>query len=105
MRKSFSGDVKEYEISGSTNVITFNEYLDKINYSLKNKLEHLQKNTISEQKVLLRCIILFKKINNEFERFIKYIDSDGIMMRYGSNIDEIVNDLYVSLLKKKFMYH
>ena len=54
---------------------------------------------MSEKKVLLRCIVVFKKINNEFERYIKYIDSDGIMMRYGSNVDKIINELYVSLLK------
>ena len=54
---------------------------------------------MSGQKVLLRCIVVFKKINNEFERYIKYIDSDGIMMRYGSNVDKIINNLYVSLLK------
>ena len=99
MRQSFSGSFIEYEISGSTNVITFNEYLNKIKYSLKSKSEKLQKSNMHEQKVLLRCIIVFKKINNEFERYIKYIDSDGIIMRYGSNIDKIINKLCISLLK------
>ena len=99
MRESFSGSFVEYQISGSTSVITFNEDLNKIKHSLKIKLESLQKSNISEQKVLLRCIVVFKKINNEFERYIKYIDSDGIMMRYGSNVDKIINKLYVSLLK------
>ena len=45
---------------------------------------------------MLKCIVVFKKINNEFERFIKYIDSDGVMMRYGSNVD-VINELYASL--------
>ena len=45
---------------------------------------------------MLKCIVGFKKINNEFERFIKYIDSDGVMMRYGSNVD-VINELYASL--------
>ena len=98
-RQSFSGNFIEHEISGSTSVITFNEYLNKIKPSIKIELEKLQKSDMSGQKVLLRCIVVFKKINNEFERYIKYIDSDGIMMRYGSNVDKIVNELYVSLLK------
>ena len=99
MRQSFSGNFIEYEISGSTSVITFNEYLNKIKPSIKIQLEKLQKSDMSGQKVLLRCIVVFKKINNEFERYIKYIDSGGIMMRYGSNVDEIINNLHVSLLK------
>ena len=49
--------------------------------------------------MLLKCILVFKKINKEFERFIKYIDSDGIIMRYGSDVDKVINDLYVSLFK------
>ena len=99
MRQSFNGTFKEYETSGSTKVITFEEYLDKIKPSLKRQLEELQNSTRSEQKVLLKCILAFKKINNEFERFIKYIDSDGIIMRYGNDVDKVVNGLYVSLLK------
>ena len=46
--------------------------------------------------MLLKCTVVFKKINNEFERFIKYIDSDGVMMRYGSNVD-VINELHDSL--------
>ena len=46
--------------------------------------------------MLLQCVLVFKKINKEFERFIKYIDSDGIIMRYGSDVDKVINDLYVS---------
>ena len=49
--------------------------------------------------MLLKCILVFKKINNEFERFIKYIDSNGIIMRYGSDADKVINDFYVSFLK------
>ena len=99
MRQSFSGSFIEYKISGTTSVTRFNEYLNKIKHSLKIKLESLQKYNISERKVLLRYIVVFKKINNEFERYIKYIDSDGIMMRYGSNVDKIIYKLYISLLK------
>ena len=99
MTQSFNGKFKEYEISGSTKVITLEEYLDKIKPSLKRQLEELQKSASSEQKVLLKCILVFKKINNEFERFIKYYDSDGIIMRHGSDVDKVINDLYVSLLK------
>ena len=99
MRQSFNGNFIEYEISGSTNVITFNEYLNKIKHSIKNQLEKIQESSTHEHKILLRCIVVFKKINNEFERYIKYIDSDGIIMRYGSNIDKTINNLYLSLLK------
>ena len=49
--------------------------------------------------MLLKFILVFKKINNEFERFIKYIDSNGSIMRYGSDVDKVINDFYVSLLK------
>ena len=47
MRRSFNGTFKEYEISGSTKVITFEEYLNKIKPSLKSQLEELQKSTRS----------------------------------------------------------
>ena len=47
---------------------------------------------------MLKCLVGFKKINNEFERFIKYIDSDGVMMKDGSNVD-VINELYASLGK------
>ena len=47
MRRSFNGTFKQYEISGSTKVITFEEYLNKIKPSRKSQLEELQKSTRS----------------------------------------------------------
>ena len=49
--------------------------------------------------MLLKFILVFKKINNEFERFIKYIDSNGSIMRYGSDVDKVINDFYVLCLR------
>ena len=43
VRLAFNGKLKEYEIAGSTKVITFNEYLDKIRSSLLMQLEAVRR--------------------------------------------------------------
>ena len=61
VRQSFKGVFKEYEINGSVNVLTFKEYLDKINLSLEKQIDGTQK---SEHTVILGCIVIvvfFKK--------------------------------------------
>ena len=98
VRQSFKGTFSEYEMNGSINVLTFKEYLDKIYLPLKNKLEEIKKPSMVEKKILLRSLVVFKKINNEFEIFIKYIDSSGIPLRYGDNVSEFIRKLYDSLL-------
>ena len=98
VRQSFKGTFSEYEMNGSTNILTFKEYLDKIYLPLKNKLQEIKKPSLTEKKILLRSLVVFKKINNEFEIFIKYIDSSGIPLRYGDNVSEFVRNLYDSLL-------
>ena len=40
----------------------------------------------------------FQKINNEFDRFIKYINSDGLILRFADNANEFIRKLYDSLL-------
>ena len=97
VRQSFKGTLSEYEINGSTKVLTFREYLDKTYLLLKNKLEEIKNSSIVEKKILLRFILVFKKVNNEFERFIRYIDSNGLTLRYGDNVSEFIRKLYDSL--------
>ena len=42
VRQSFKGTLSEYEINGSTKVLTFREYLDKIYLPLKKNLKKLK---------------------------------------------------------------
>ena len=42
---------------------------------------------------------IFVKVNNQFDRYIKYIDSDGIVLRKGDNTHEFINELFKSLLE------
>ena len=41
---------------------------------------------------------VFVKINNPFDRYIKYIDSDGLILRKGDNTHKFINELFKSLL-------
>ena len=98
VRQSFKGTFSEYEMNGSTSVLTFKEYLDKIYLPLKNKFEEIKNPSMVEKKILLRSLVVFKKINNEFEIFIKYIDSSGIPLRYGDNVSELLETCMIVYL-------
>ena len=40
---------------------------------------------------------VFVKVNNPFDRYIKYIDSDGLVLRKGDDTHEFINELFRSL--------
>ena len=75
------------------------EYLTTIYSSLKSLIDKKQQSMDDEQKIMLRVMAIFVKVNNQFDRYIKYIDNDGIVLRKGDNTHECINELFKSLLE------
>ena len=80
-------------------MISMREYLTTIYSSLKSLIDKKQQSMDDEQKIMLRVMAIFVKVNNQFDRYIKYIDNDGIVLRKGHNTHECINELFKSLLE------
>ena len=80
-------------------MISMREYLTTIYSSLKSLIDKKQQSMDDEQKIMLRVMAIFVKVNNQFDRYIKYIDSDGIVLRKGDNTHKFINELFKSLLE------
>ena len=52
-----------------------------------------------EQKIQLRVSVTFAKTNNPFDRQIKYVDSDSLVLRRADETSEFIKMLYDSVLK------
>ena len=98
VRSAVKEGFEEYEISGNRNIMSIREYLTTIYLPLKRLIDKKQQLTNDEQKIIIRVMAVFVKVNNPFDRYIKYIDSDGFVLRKGDNTHKFINKLFKSLL-------
>ena len=99
VRSALNKGFEEYEISGNRNMMSIKEYLTTIYLPLKRLIDKKQQITNDEQKIIIRIMVVFVKVNNSLGRYIKYVDSDGLILRKGDNTHNFVNELFKSLLK------
>ena len=69
------------------------EYLKAIYHSLKKLIRKKQKSARDEQKVQLRLAVAFIKVNNPFDRYIEYVDSDPLILRHSDDVVEFISNL------------
>ena len=75
------------------------EYLKTIYSPLKRLIDKKQQSINDEQKIIIRVMAVFVKVHNPLDRYIKYIDSDGFILRKGDDAHKFINELFKSLLK------
>ena len=80
-------------------MMSIREYLKTIYLPLKKLIDKKQQLINDEQKITIRIMVVFVKINNPLDRYIKYIDSDGLILRKGDDTHKFINKLFKSLLK------
>ena len=90
---------EEYEILGNRNIMTIKEYLTIIYLPLKKLIDKKQQSTKDEQKIQLKLMVVFTKVNNLLDRYIAYIDSDSNILRRGDDTTEFINKLFNSVLE------
>ena len=73
------------------------EYLTTIYSPLKKLIDKKQQLIDDEQKIIIRVMVVFVKANNRIDRYIKYIDSDGLILRKGDDTHKFINELFKSL--------
>ena len=81
------------------NAFNEREYLTAIYLPLKKLIDEKQKSTRMEQKVQLRVSAVFVKVNNPFDRYIEYADSDSLILRRADDTQVFITKLYDSLLE------
>ena len=99
VRSALKKGFEEYEISRNKNMMSIREYLSTIYLPLKKLIDKKQRSISSEQKVMLRAMVVFVKVNDPFDRYIKYIDSNGLILRKGDNTHKFINELFKPLLE------
>ena len=80
-------------------MMSIREYLKTIYLPLKKLIDKKQQLINDEQKITIRIMVVFVKINNPLDRYIKSIDSDGLILRKGDDTYKFVSKLFKSLLK------
>ena len=72
--------------------------------ALKNRFEEYeiarkQKSTKNKQKIQVRVSVVFIKVNDPFDRYIEYVDSDSLILRRADDTQVFISNLYDSLLE------
>ena len=80
-------------------MMSVEEYLRTIHLPLKKSIDKKQQSINDEQKIIIRVMVVFVKVNNPLDRYIKYIDSDGLILRKRDDTHKFINELFKSLLK------
>ena len=99
VRSALKNRFEEYEIAGNRSIITMKEYLTAIYLDLKKLIDEKQKSTKNEQKVQVRVSVVFIKVNDPFDRYIEYVDSDSLILRHADDTQVFISNLYDSLLE------
>ena len=99
VRSALENRLEEYEISGNRQTLSMREYLTAIYLPLKKLIDEKQKSTRMEQMVQLRVSAVFVKVNNPFDRYIEYADSDSLILRRADDTQVFITKLYDSLLE------
>ena len=99
VRSALKKGFEEYQISGNKNMMSIREYLSTIYLPLKKLIDKKQRSISSEQKIMLRVMVVFVKVIDPFDRYIKYIDSNGLILRKGDNTHKFINELFKPLLE------
>ena len=93
VRSALKNRFEEYEIPGNREILPMREYLKAIYHSLKKLIRKKQKSTRDEQKVQLGLAAAFIKVNNPFDRYIEYVDSDALILRHSDDVVEFISNL------------
>ena len=96
-RPALKNRFEEYEIARNRSIITMKEYLAAIYLDLKKLID--EKQTKDEQKIQVRVSVVFIKVNDPFDRYIEYVDSDSLILRRGDDTQVFISNLYDSLLE------
>ena len=80
-------------------MMSIREYLSTMYLPLEKLIDKKQRSISSEQKIMLRVMVVFVKVNDPFDRYIKYIDSNGLILRKGDNTHKFINELFKPLLE------
>ena len=99
VRSAMKGGFEEYEILGNRNIMTIKEYLTTIYLPLTKLIDKKQQSTKDEQKIQLKLMVVFTKVNNPLDRYFEYIDSDSNILRRGDDTTEFINKLFNSVLE------
>ena len=98
-RPALKNRFEEYEIARNRSIITMKEYLAAIYLHLKKLIDEKQKSTKDEQKIQVRVSVVFIRVNDPFDRYIEYVDSDSLILRRGDDTQVFISNLYDSLLE------
>ena len=75
-------------------MMSVEEYLRTIYLPLKKSIDKKQQSINDEQKIIIRVMVVFVKVNNPLDRYIKYIDSDGLILRKRDDTHKFINELF-----------
>lgn len=100
VRTSFNKKYEEYEIRGDRHKnLSVKEYVAIIYPHIKKLLDKKKNDTKKEQKIQLSIAVTFTHITDALNKYIIYIKSKNITMRYAEDTFDIMTKLYDSFLE------